>query len=241
MYYTYPGIPQGVTKPGLYLRVLLTRVIPQGVSNLGVYLRVCLTSGCTSGWCTYYRVPQGGVHTTVYLRWVSCLVYLRVGIMPGIPQGVLHTDYTSGCVTSGLYLRVYTSGLYTGLYSRFTVGQFLSSFPVSLLVSNVSPCAKVLSVAGLCAFNHPFHCWSLTSPLPVSLLVLVLFSRHPFHCWSSPPRPCALSPHNLTLMGFLAPTKVSRTIIPGFSETLIWAVVETPLGITSSLPETGLE
>ena len=88
-------------------------------------------------------------------------------------------------------------------------------FPVSLLVNNLSPCASVLSVAGLQAvyarvllpgYSRFTVGHGSSRPFPVSLLVV-----HP--------RPCALSLLNVVNSGIQERTKVSQINKPEMLET----------------------
>ena len=60
--------------------------------------------------------------------------------------------------------------LCAGFLSPFKAASHGGLFPFHWWVYSRLPCATVLSVPGLPTIIHPFHCWAILSPSPVSLL-----------------------------------------------------------------------
>ena len=141
-----------------HTRVYL-RVYKEGISHIPGY-----TSGCIRVYLShtrvYLRVCRG---CTSLIPWYTAgctMVYIPPRYTPGCTTVYMPPCVCVRCVQRCICLPVWEGYLCADIYASLC-------FPFHCWVYSRSPCAQVLSVAGLCAIPDPFHCWSV---IPVSLV-----------------------------------------------------------------------
>ena len=183
--------PTRVYLSGVY-RETPTRVYLSGVYK-GGHLPGYTSRVCVYTVVTYPGIPLGCVYTVVYYPGMP-LGCIKV-YYPGMPLGCVLRVTTRVCL-SGVP-GVYHPGMPLSLpspYSRFTVGQFFSLLPVSLLglfsrsLCKGAFCSGIMSLS--CSLSVPVSLLvdSSCSSFPVSLLgsrcLLPAYSRLIPHCWT---------------------------------------------------------